>query len=88
MELGHHTYTIYALHKVYLFFGYIPTTLNIDKSTLQGQIFIHRIKHRLTYNAIAKEIGLDKSTLARFERGKASKKETENKIRDYLKDKK
>jgi len=84
MELNHHTNTIYALHKVYSFFGYIPKMLKLDESKLQGQIFKQRIKYGLTYNLIAKEIGVDKSTIARFERGKEIKKETEIKIKNYV----
>ena len=88
MELNHHTNTIFALHKTYLFLEYISTTLKIDVSDLRGKLFEHRIKNGFTFNALSDKIGLDKSTIARFEKGKASKKETENKIRDYLKDKK
>ena len=84
MELGHHTNTIYALHKAYMFLGYVPKTLKIDETTLRGQIFIHRIKHGLTYSAIAKEIGIDKSTVARFEQGKNIKQESVNIISHFF----
>ncbi|MDO5972004.1 helix-turn-helix transcriptional regulator [Flavivirga aquimarina] len=84
MELNHHTNTIYALHKVFTFFGYTPKTLNINESTLQGQFFSHRIKYGFTYNVMAQKIGVDKSTIARFERGGNIKKETEIKINNYV----
>ncbi len=84
MELGHHTNTIFALHKVYLLFGFIPKTLKVNESTLRGKIFAHRIVNGLTYNSIANKIGVDKSTIARFERGKVIKKETEFKIKNYV----
>ena len=84
MELNHHTNTIFALHKVYLFLGYIPTTLKIDVTDLQGKLFKHRIKNGFTFNSLSKKIGLDKSTIARFENGRNIKEESENKIRRYL----
>ena len=84
MELNHHTNTIYALHKVYLFLGYIPITLKIDTTNLRGQLFEHRIKHGFTFNALAKKIDLDKCTIARFERGRKAKDESIEKIKNYL----
>jgi transcriptional regulator with XRE-family HTH domain len=39
IELAHHTYTIHVLHKVFLFLGYIPLTLKINETTLQGKLF-------------------------------------------------
>ncbi len=85
MELGKHSNTIYALHNVYDFLGYIPTTLNIDATTLSGKLFAHRIVYGLTYTKLAHKVGLDKSTLARFERGQVAKEETIEKIEQYLK---
>lgn len=84
MELGYHTNTIYALHKVYLFLGYIPKTLGIDETTLQGKLFVHRIRNGYTYAIIAKKIALDKSTLNRFEKGNQVKIQTSNLIIGYL----
>ena len=84
MELNHHTNTIFALHKTYLFLGYIPTTLKIDVSELRGKLFEHRIKNGFTFNALSKKIGLDKSTIARYEQGRKSKQETVNLIFNYL----
>lgn len=84
MELGHHTNTIYALHKVFLFLGYVPKTLKIKEDKLRGKLFAHRIRNGLTYQAVAKEVGLDKSTVARFERGKKLKSLSLKKIEDYI----
>lgn len=84
MELNHHTNTIFALHKVYMFLGYIPITLKVDSSDLRGKLFGHRIKKGFTFNTLSKIIGLDKSTISRFEKGRNIKKESENKIRVYL----
>ena len=84
MELGHHTNTIYALHKVFLFLGYIPTTLNIDEKTLKGKLFAYRIKQGYTYNKMASLIGLDKSTIGRFEQGRKAKQESLVKIERYF----
>lgn len=80
IECGKATNTIYVLHKVFLFLGYIPKTLNIDETTLRGQLFAHRIKNGFTYTALAKKTGLDKSTINRFEKGKVCKKDTLIKI--------
>jgi len=85
IELGKYGNTIYALHYVCIFLGYLPTTLNIDTTTLRGKLFAHRIVYGLTYTALAKKVGLDKSTLARFERGRMAKEETIVKIEQYLK---
>lgn len=84
MELVHCTNTIYGLHKVYSFLGYIPKTLNIDETTLQGKLLAYRIKNGLTYTKLAKSIGLDKSTLSRFEKGKAYKEKKFIKILEIL----
>lgn len=84
LELNKKKPTIYALHKVYLFLGYIPKNLRVDKTTLQGKLFTHRIINGFTYSKIAKQIGLDKSTIARFERNEKFKNETIKKIEDYL----
>lgn len=69
---------------VYLFLGYVPKTLHIDETTLQGKLFAHRIRHGYTYTSLAKLVGLDKSTLARFERGRNPKLETLEKVTNYL----
>ena len=83
MELNHHTYTIFALHKVYLFLGYIPTTLEIVSDT-RGKLFEHRIIYGYTFNALSQKIELDKSTIVRYEKGINSSEETINKIEKYL----
>ena len=77
--------SIFALHKAYLFLGYIPKTLKIDRTTLQEKLFIYRIKNNLTYSNLAKKIKLDKSTLSNFEKGKNCKTETIEIITNYLK---
>ena len=68
-ELGKRINTIYALHKVYSFIGYLPKTLMIDENTLHGKLFAHRIRNGYTYQRVAQMIGLDKSTVRRFVRG-------------------
>jgi transcriptional regulator with XRE-family HTH domain len=80
LELNQHQLTIYSLHIAYQFLGYIPEILKIDESILQGQLFGYRIRHGYTYTELAKKIGLDKSTLARFEKGGNIKIETRDKI--------
>lgn len=84
IECGKASNTIYVLHKVYLFLGYIPITLKIDKNSLRGKLFVHRIRYGYTYNVIAQKIGLDKSTISRFEKEKVCKKETLIKITEYF----
>jgi transcriptional regulator with XRE-family HTH domain len=85
MELGNRINTIYALHKVYLFLGYVPKTLNIDETSLRGKLFAHRIRNGSTYNIVAKKIGLDKSTLSQFEKGKIVKTDSQFKVMEYIK---
>jgi len=80
LELGKRKLTIFALHKVYLFLKYIPKTLSVDERTLQGKLFAYRIKNELTYSKLSKEIGLDKSTLIRFEKDKTIKNQSAKKI--------
>ena len=84
LELNKRKATIYALHKIYTFFGSIPKTLKIDKTTLQGKLFEHRIKNGLAYSKLAEQIGLDKNTLIRVERGKPIKQETKLKILSFF----
>ena len=84
MELNHHSNTIYALHKVYLFFGFLPKTLKIDETTLRGTLFAHRIRNGLTYREVAEKVGVDKSTIGRFEQGRIAKEESIQKIEQYL----
>jgi DNA-binding XRE family transcriptional regulator len=67
---------------VYLFFGYIPTTLKIC-SDIGGKLFEHRIIHEYPYKKAANKIGIDKSTLSSFEKGGSSKKQTIQKIKAY-----
>tara|TARA_R110002033_G_scaffold5978_9_gene24435 strand:+ start:3076 stop:3540 length:465 start_codon:yes stop_codon:yes gene_type:complete len=76
--------TIYALYKTYLFLGYIPKVLEIDETTLQGKLFIYRIKNNLTYSKLGELIKLDKSTLSNFEKRKNCKTETLEIIKTYL----
>jgi DNA-binding XRE family transcriptional regulator len=83
MELNHHTNTIFALHKVYLFLGYIPITLKIG-SDLREKLFEYRIIHGYPYKKVADKIGIDKSTLSNFEKGRGNKKDTIQKIKAYL----
>ena len=76
--------TVYSFYKIYLFLGYIPKILKIDTPTLQGKLFVHRIKNGFTYSEIAKQIGLDKSTIIRFEKNGDVKVETIKKIKLHL----
>ena len=69
LELNKRKLTIFALHKAYLFLGYIPKILKIDENILQGKLFIYRIKKSLTYTKLSIQIDLDKSTLSNFEKG-------------------
>ena len=84
LELGKRKLTIYALHKVYKFLGHIPEILKINESTLEGKLFTCRITNGLTYSKLAKEVGLDKSTLIRVGKGLVIKPETKAKIENYL----
>ena len=83
-ELNHRTNSIYALHYISKFLGYIPKTLNIDETTLQGVLQVHRIRTGKTYKELSNKIGLDKSTLVRFEKGKIIKQESLIKITTFL----
>lgn len=83
-ELNHRTNTIFALHNIYLFLGYIPLALRINEATLRGKLYAHRIMNGLILNDIAKKSGLDKSTIGRFEKGLILKAESLKKIEDYL----
>lgn len=84
LELNKRKPSIYTLHKVHLFLGYIPKVLKINNATLQEKLFVYRIKNNLTYIKLAKQIGLDKSTLARFENAKIVKQETYERISNYI----
>jgi transcriptional regulator with XRE-family HTH domain len=77
-------YTIFALQKAYQFLGKVPETLNLDKSILRGKLSIHRIKHGYTLKQLEQKIGLDKSTIGRFEKGENVKEKTDNKLKEYL----
>jgi len=80
LELNKRTLTIFALHKAYIFLGYIPKTLKIDENILQGKLFTFRIQKNLTYSKLAVIVGLDKSTLSNFEKGLKVKTKTIKKI--------
>ena len=84
MELGHHTNTIYALHKVYLFLGFLPITLKIDIRGMKGKVFAYRIENGFTYHTLSKIIRLDKSTLIRLEKGNCVKKKTVDTINGFF----
>jgi hypothetical protein len=84
LETGHRENSIYILHKAYLFLGYVPKTLNIDEDTLRGKLYAYRIKNGFPLSKIASEIGLDKCTIGRFERGRNAKQESFNRIEEFL----
>jgi len=77
--------TIFALHKACSFLGYVPKTLKIDISTLQGKLFVYRIKNNLNYSNLSKQINLDKGTLSNFEKSGNSKIATINIIKEFFK---
>ncbi len=87
LETGHRNNTIYVLYKATKFLGYIPKTLCIYETTLGGQLYAHRIKNGLALSRIASEVGLDKSTIGRFERGMKAKKESIYKVEKFLNNK-
>ena len=67
-----------------MFLGYIPKTLEIDETTLQGKLFTYRIKNGFTYSEIAKQVELNKSTVRRFEKGKKINSSSKHKFANYL----
>lgn len=83
-ELNHRTNSIYALHNITKFLGYIPRTLKIDETTLQGKLRAYRIWTGKTFKQFADEIGLDKSTITRFEIGLVCKTESYEKIEKWI----
>jgi transposase len=88
LEMGHRDNSIYVLHKAATFLSYVPKTLNIDETTLEGKLYAHRIREGFPLSYLADElIGLDKSTLGRFERGRIAKSDTIEKIKLYLRHK-
>lgn len=76
--------TIFALHKIYLFLGFIPKTLQIDESKMRNRMYIHRIKNGNTLSDVGKYCGLEKSTIRRYEKGENCKCESLRKIERYL----
>lgn len=84
-ELNQRELTIFALHKISLFLGYIPKTLRVDVYSLQGRLYAYRILNGYPYQVVAEKIGVDKGTLAHFERGGESKPETLLKIQEFFK---
>jgi len=85
VELNRRTNTIYSMHKICTFLGYIPKTLNIDENTLQGKLIAYRIWTGQTYLQLGKEIDLEKSTIIRFVQNKKCKPKSVNKIIYFLK---
>ncbi len=84
LEMGHRTNSIYVLHKAFRFLGYIPNTLSLKEDTGPGKLYTHRIKNGFSLSIIAQTIGLDKSTLRRFEIGKNTKPNSKNKIQRFI----
>ena len=80
LEMNNRDNTIYVLYKAYKFLGYVPKTLKIDESTSQGKLYAYRIKYGYTLSKVALDIGLDKSTIGRYERGRIAKQESLEKI--------
>lgn len=85
LENNKRTLTIFVLHKAFSFLGYVPKTLKIDISTLQGKLFFYSIKNNLNYSNLAKQINLDKGTLSNFEKRGNSKTATINIIKEFFK---
>ena len=61
--------SLYALPKVIRFLGYNP--LPSDPKTLGEKLLAYRKLHGITQKELAKKLGVDPTTLARWERGKS-----------------
>lgn len=83
-ELGRHQNPILTLHRTYRFLGYIPKTLNVDETTLQGRLYTHRIRNGYTLKVVAQKVGLDRTTIGAFEKGREYKDETYQRIKVYI----
>lgn len=68
LEMGCRDNSIYVLHKAVRFLGYLPKTLNIDETTGPRKLHAHRVILGLPLRVVAEEVGLDKSTISRFEK--------------------
>ena len=84
LEMGYRRNTIYVLHKAYKFLGHIPRTLSLNEETGPGKLYAHRISNGYPLSKAASNIGLDKSTISRYEQGKAINKVSLSKILAYL----
>lgn len=67
--MNHKENSVYILRKTSKFLGNVPAILNIDFKQVLGRLYSYRIVDRFSIKYVYKQIGLDKSTLARFERG-------------------
>lgn len=65
-ELGHSTARINRMADVIRFLGYNSLSTN---GTIAERLVSHRKSHGLTQKELARELGIDPSTLARWERG-------------------
>ena len=84
LEMGNRENSIYVLHKAAKFIGYVPKVLNIDETTPRGKMYAYRIINGYPLRFVAEKIGIDKSTLGRWERGRIAKEESLQKILRYM----
>lgn len=86
-EQNNRTNTIYALHKIYLFLGYIPKTLKLKEKLLKDRLLIYRIHYGLSQKQFGKKIGINGSTVGRIEKDNSVKEHTLEKLSIFIDEK-
>lgn len=87
LESSENDLSIKALHISYTFLGRLPLHLNIDETTLQGKLFLYRVRTGDTLRGVAKKIGIDVNALIRLNKGRKMSDRMLVKIEGYIESK-
>ncbi|MBV7270076.1 helix-turn-helix domain-containing protein [Winogradskyella luteola] len=71
------------MKKIIVWLGYVPH-LDVDMSTLGGQLYIYRCKHGLTQKDIAIELQIDRWAVTKVEKGIEIETNHINKLRRLI----
>jgi len=82
-ENNHTTPFVAFMPRIIEFLGYVPNL--ISSNSLGGKIIVYRKIHGLTQKELASQLGVDPSTLGRWERGESKPpKKIMKKLKSFL----
>jgi DNA-binding transcriptional regulator YiaG len=79
-EMNRYAPKTYLFPRIFAFLGYIPSPYDKKSDNIIEQIKLYRLTHGLSQKKFAKLVGVDETTVAKWERGEQepSKSKTKN----------